>query len=155
MIALEPLTRENWRAALRVRVQPEAQAWVSSISPVAAMILAKSYVRPDGQVWHPFAVLHDDRIVGVLAVGVDPYDVQTAWLHHVLIDADEQGRGYGRAALAEVFAWLGREFPRLHRVGLCVLPDNAVAWRLYASLGFDEVGMTVDGQRILIRSMAE
>lgn len=170
-LTLEPITRDNWRAALAVRVAPQKQAWVSSVSPVAAMILAKSFVRPDGQVWHPLAMVQRagdaaegaadaaDRsaapgtVVGVLAVGVDPgdaADARTAWLHHVLVDEDHQGRGHGRAAIRALAAWLADGFPALERVGLCVLPDNAVAWDLYRSAGFEEVGVTVDGQRILL-----
>jgi len=69
VIALHPITRENWRAALEVAVQPERLHWVASRQPVALMILAKSYVRMDSQVWHPLLIVSDDENVGVVAVG--------------------------------------------------------------------------------------
>ena len=158
MVSLVPVTAANWRSALTVSVQPERQQWVSSVSPVALMILAKSYVRPDGQVWHPFTVVDDGSLVGVLAVGVDDAAAgapQTAWLHHVLIDQHHQGLGHGRSAMREVGRWLRRTHPSITLVGLCVLPENSTAIALYRSLGFESLGVTTDGQDILVTTVAE
>ena len=152
MVSLVPIDRHNWRATLEVRVQPERLPWVASREPVALMLLAKSYVRPDGQDWHPLAVLAPtgegtDAVVGVLAAGLGG---DVAWLHHVLIDERQQGRGYGRAAMLAVGNWLRREHPGVTRVGLSVLPENTIAFALYRSLGFEVIGETVDGQLITL-----
>jgi diamine N-acetyltransferase len=138
-----------------VRVQAERLQWVASREPVALMILAKSFVRPDGQVWHPFVITDDGRIVGVVAVGADAVTPQTAWIHHYLIDEREQGRGYGREGLVAIGEWLCATFSEVTRIGLCVLRENSVAWALYSSLGFVEVGETLDGQRILLAEVTD
>lgn len=145
MVELVPLTRDNWRSSLEVRVQPERLQWVSSREPVALMILAKSYVRPDGQLWHPFLIRVADAVVGVIAVGTSGH---VAWLHHLLIDERFQGRGHGRAAMLSVGDWLRQRHPSVTRVGLDVLPQNEVAFALYRSLGFERVGVTLDDQWI-------
>jgi len=160
MLSLAPLGPHNWRESLTMTVQPERQAWVSSVSPVALMLLAKSYIRPDGQVWHPFALESDGVMVGVLGVGIDdpeagPSVPQTAWLHHVLIDVPAQGRGYGRAAMGAVGRWIATQHPSVSVVGLCVLPENEIALGLYRSLGFEPLGETTDGQVILVTTVAE
>jgi len=158
MVSLVPITAANWRAALSVSVQPERQQWVSSVSPVALMILAKSYIRPDGQVWHPFTIVDDDALVGVVAVGVDDPAagvVQTAWLHHFLIDQHRQGIGHGRSAMREIARWLQRTRPTVTLVGLCVLPENTTAFALYGSLGFEKIGVTTDDQHILVATLTD
>ena len=145
MIHLDPITRQNWRAALEVRVQPERLQWVASREPVALMVLAKSYVEMDLQSWHPLLICSDGDPVGVVAVGTGG---EVAWIHHFLIDERQQGRGYGRAAMRAIGEWLRGRFPDVTRVGLDVLPENTVAFALYSSLGFVQVGATLDQQWI-------
>ena len=145
MVELVPITRENWRAALEVAVQPERLQWVASRQPVALMILAKSYVRMDSQVWHPLLIVSDDENVGVVALGTGG---DVAWVHHFLIDERYQGRGHGRAAMRAIGEWLREEVPDVTRVGLNVVPENIAAFALYRSLGFERVGTTLAGQWI-------
>jgi diamine N-acetyltransferase len=144
MISLEPITAANYEAALAIRVQPERLRFVASIEPVALIVLAKCWVNYDGQTWHPFVLTVDGQAVGLVAVGIGG---DVAWVHHVLIDEGSQGRGYGRALMVAVGDWL-RTLGTVTRVGLDVLPENEVAWGLYASLGFAQVGITSDGQGI-------
>ena len=149
MAELVPITAENWRAALEIRVQEERLPWVASVQPVALILLAKCAVNPDGQVWHPMLLLDDGEPVGVVGVGVKG---DVAWVHHVLIDEKAQGRGYGRALMKLVAAWVPDSVTRL---GLNVVPSNEVAWKLYASLGFVPVGITTDDQVITMAYVAE
>lgn len=144
MSSLVPLTAGNYEAALAVRVQPERLAFVASVEPVARIMVAKCLVNYDGQVWHPFVLMDDGQVVGIVAVGVGG---EVAWVHHVLIDADHQGRGHGRALMVAVGDWL-RSLGTVTRVGLDVIPANTVGWSLYRSLGFETVGVTIDDQHI-------
>lgn len=147
MTRLVPISADNWEAALAVRVQPERLRFVASVEPVAMIMLAKCLVNPDGQQWHPFALLDDsEQVVGIVAVGVAG---DVAWVHHVLVDPSFQGRGYGRALMVHVGDWL-RSLGTVTRVGLNVLPENQVGWALYASLGFVPVGTTIDEQTITL-----
>lgn len=151
MTALVPITADNWEAALAVRVQPDRLRFVASVEPVAMILLAKCLVNPDGQVWHPFALVDSGSVVGIVGVGVGG---DVAWVHHVLIDAAAQGRGYGRALMVHVGDWL-RSLGTVTRVGLNVLPENEVGWALYASLGFVPIATTTDGQTITIASLED
>ncbi|CAN5311685.1 N/A [soil metagenome] len=147
MVQVVPIDRDNWRATLEVRVQPEKLPWVASREPGALMILAKSYVRGDFQTWHPLAVMDGDTVIGVLAIGTAG---DVAWLHHFLIDERSQGKGFGRGAMLASARWLEAEHPSVTRLGLCVLPENEVAFGLYRSLGFERIGETLDGQWITV-----
>ena len=151
MTSLVPITADNWEAALAVRVQPDRLRFVASVEPVAMILLAKCLVNPDGQHWHPFALVSSGTVVGIVGVGVRG---DVAWVHHVLIDASQQGRGYGRALMVLVGDWL-RSLGFVSRVGLNVLPQNEIGWALYASLGFTPVGTTRDGQTITLASLED
>ena len=74
--------------------------------------------------------------VGYLWIGPDTSDDATAWgVWDIVIDADERGRGLGRAALL-----LGEEYARqrgARTLGLSVFGFNTGARRLYESLGYE------------------
>jgi diamine N-acetyltransferase len=144
MPELVAITAENFADALGIRVQPDRLQFVASIEPVALILLAKCAVNPDGQVWHPLMLLADGVPVGIVGVGIGG---DVAWVHHVLIDSRFQGQGHGRALMKLVAAWLP---PHVTRLGLNVVPANEVGWALYESLGFTQVGTTLDGQAITI-----
>ena len=144
MRELVPITSDNWRDALAIQVQPERLPYVASVEPVALILLAKAAVNPDGQMWHPLLLLADGLPVGIVGVGVLG---DVAWVHHVLISAEFQGQGHGRALMKLVAAWVPSTVTRL---GLNVVPANEVGWALYQSLGFEQVGTTLDGQAITL-----
>lgn len=149
MPELVPVTEANWDAALAIRVQDDRLPWVASIQPVALILLAKCAVSPDGQEWHPLMLLDADEPVGIVGVGVRG---DVAWIHHVLIDENAQGRGLGRVLMKLVAAWVP---PSVTRLGLNVVRENEAAWALYASLGFVPVGVTLDDQVITMAYVAE
>jgi diamine N-acetyltransferase len=136
-----------------MRVAPEKLHWVASFQPVAAIMLAKSYLHPEGQVWHPLAIFADELMVGVVAISVDDESTgrpaQTAVIHHFLIDESQQGKGFGRRSITALFEWLRESYPTVVNVGLGVVEDNAPAFHLYESFGFESVGRTLDDQNIL------
>ncbi len=153
--ALELITASNWEEALAVRVQEERLPFVASIQPVALIMLAKCWVNPDGQHWLPFLLRDEGQVVGIAAVGVDFIDPQVSWIHHVLIDESQQGRGYGRHLMRLLAQWVVSSYPTVSRLGLNVLPANETAWNLYASLGFVPVGVTTDDQVITMALTTE
>ncbi|CAL9532280.1 putative N-acetyltransferase YycN [Nocardiopsis dassonvillei] len=84
-----------------------------------------------------FEVVGDGgRAVGHLWIGPDTSgDPGYWWIWDITIDADEQGRGFGRAAVL-----LGEEYARgqgAHTLGLNVFGFNTRARGLYESLGYE------------------
>jgi diamine N-acetyltransferase len=82
------------------------------------------------------AVYQEEEVVGFLMWAIDPAD-ESCWLGGILIDRDQQGRGYGRAAVRAAIALLAREQGRRH-FALSYNPANVAAQHLYQSLGFVE-----------------
>jgi diamine N-acetyltransferase len=126
----------NWRQAVDIAPRPDQERFVA---PVARYLCLAHY----GGEWHPRAIEADGSIVGHLMWAVDDAD-DSVWLGGLIIDASEQGRGIGRGA---VVAFLDRFTQNGHtNVALSYSPENTVARRLYADIGFVETGETVDDE---------
>jgi RimJ/RimL family protein N-acetyltransferase len=78
----------------------------------------------------------DGALIGLVALSpIDP-EAGEAEFHIFLGEADDRGRGYGRAATAAMLAHAFDELA-LWRVHLRVLKTNEPALRVYAALGFE------------------
>ena len=149
---LVPLDADNWRDALAVRTRPDQLRFVASYEPVALVMLAKAYLGVAGLRWHPFAIKRDDGFVGVVAFAHPdpPHDCE---IFHLAIDAAYQKQGIGRAVLGLAEDWVRRELPDCRRLTLAVHPDNAIARRLYESVGFQPLGIERDGEDLMARAL--
>ncbi len=144
MAELVPITRANWRDATAVRVGAGQLRFIADYKPVALVILSKAFLRVADLDWWPY-IVRDEAVVGVLAL-VDERELhgQVA-LFHLLVDADHQRRGHGRAALRLVLE-LARDLPGCQRLRLTVYPENQAAIDLYRSEGFTRDGVEDDGE---------
>ena len=134
MVHLEPVTKENLDAVLRLEVSDSQKSFVST----PAESLAQAYVYT-GTVF-PFAVYHDQNIVGFIMMGYyEEKAYYTLW--KLLIDRNCQRRGYGRKALELGIAFLKERF-RVNEIYTGVSPGNTAARSLYHSLGFQDTGLT-------------
>lgn len=100
----------------------------------------------------PRVVVADGRIVGFLMYSA-PEDSDSAIIYRLMVDYREQGRGYGRAALAAALEEIARR-PHVCGVAICYAPGNEAARRLYAGLGFVERGLDEDGQMIAVLELS-
>jgi ribosomal-protein-alanine N-acetyltransferase len=140
-VRLEPVTPLNWRDVERVRARRDQRRWVADVSRYLALC---AY----GSVWRPLAIVAQDRVVGFAMWGRDPDD-GSLWIGGFTIDAREQGKGYGAAALDAAIDLLSSQ-PGARHLALSYRPDNEVAKRLYASRGFVETGET-EGDEVVAR----
>ncbi len=88
-------------------------------------------------------VEEDDKILGLISLtGVD-YMNQSAELHIMIGDSENQGKGMGTFAVKEI---LNHAFNNmnLHRVELGVLESNTRAIHLYEKCGFVKEGLKRD-----------
>ena len=69
------------------------------------------------------------------------YDLSEYNIWHMMIDKHEQGKGYGKAALKECFAYIAQKpFGNSSRVVLTCSEENLPALSLYKGLGFLPTG---------------
>ena len=70
-----------------------------------------------------------------------------AFIFRLMVDEKYQGRGYGRFAMQHILG-VFRADSRIKQIGISYKPNNEVARRLYASLGFVEPGEML-GEEVL------
>lgn len=149
-ISVEEVTRANWREALTLAVAPEQQRFVAGVAPIAALGLAKAYIRSGGLVWTPSAcIAHETdarQMVGFAMLATAPEPADDVYLLHFFIDQRFQGRGYGAEALRSLITLAQTTYPQRRAIALTVHPENARAQRMYVSAGFRPTGEVVDGE---------
>jgi diamine N-acetyltransferase len=139
-ITIRAVTVANWRETLELTVRPEQQRFISDHAPIAAIALAKAYIRPGGMIWTPYAIYAGAMMVGFFALAHEPATTDHYWLFHFFVDQRYQGRGYGRAAMQRIIELVEREHPRRQALRLTVHSENIAAQRLYTVTGFQPTG---------------
>ncbi|MBD9727916.1 GNAT family N-acetyltransferase [Streptomyces caniscabiei] len=144
---LAEITPATLAAALGVRVRPDQEHLVEPV----AQSLAEAYVHP-GVAW-PRLIMDGERAVGFLMAFLDidwkgdgsGTDIRSG-LWRLNIAADEQGRGYGRFAVASVAAEIRRRGGDRLFVTWHPGPDGPE--NFYLGLGFRTTGETSGGQTV-------
>lgn len=140
MTELKPITEDNFIDAFNLSLAPGQERFVSH--PVRS--LAQAYVYRDQ--CQPFGIYAAGRMVGYVMVIYD-YDVPEYDIWHMMIDASQQGRGYGGKALDQVLRYIRtKPFGDSDRVALTCNKDNPVAQKLYESRGFSATGSEDDDE---------
>jgi diamine N-acetyltransferase len=134
MTELRPITEENFMDAFHLRLSSGQEQFVSH--PIRS--LAQAYVYRNQ--CQPFGIYAAGKMVGYVMVIYD-YDVPEYDVWHMMIDASEQGRGYGSEALDRIIAYIRtKPFGDSDRVTLTCNKSNSVARTLYERKGFCATG---------------
>jgi diamine N-acetyltransferase len=131
---------DDWRAVADVVPRDDQR---DHVPPMAARYLLLSMLESD---WTSLAIRADDLVVGHVMWGVD--DDGSRWIGGLVVDAAEQGRGVGRAAMVSLMDWL-HDQPDATAVRLAHHPTNASATHLYETLGFTPTG-DMDGDEVVV-----
>ena len=147
-IAIREVDRSNWFQCTQL-APSEAQQAVFSW-PVVYWLAESRYETS----FRPMAIYAGDTLVGFSVYGKDPED-GNYWIVALLIDAQHQRRGYGRAAVLALVEWM-RCRHSCTQIMVGHRPENAVAARLYDSLGFRIVAerCTDHGGAEMVRCLA-
>lgn len=145
-VRLAEITDDNWRAVADVAPHDEQRRFVAALGARYLLLSLR------GGLWHSLAVEADGTVVGHVMWAYDTDD-GTHWIGGMLIDAAEQGKGVGRAALRAAIQLLSDRL-NAREIRLSYHPDNTVAARLYREAGFRPTGDTVDDEIVAARPAA-
>jgi diamine N-acetyltransferase len=146
-VELREITDDNRDAVCAVRVRPDQKKFVASVKKS----LKEARKTPQASPWYR-AVYADDVPVGfvMLSWAVPPGTrdvVGSYYLWRLLVGAEFQGRGYGRAALTKVIELVkadgGTELFTSYQ------PGKGEPWPFYRSFGFQPTGEIDDGEIVL------
>lgn len=146
----------NFYALMKLAVAPEQQDFVAP----NGYSLAEAYaVLSNGRFVKAFGLFEGETPVGFAMVGHNAFineDCPQAYrdsyyLWRMMIDRRYQGRGYGKAAVALLLAYI-RSMPDGPAATCSVSyePGNLVAKALYASFGFLPTGEMDDDEEIAV-----
>jgi diamine N-acetyltransferase len=136
-VQLRKIEHDNLFDCIGLAVSEDQKSFVAS----NVISIAQAYVESS---WVPWAIYADDTMVGFAMYG---RQVETGfdWIIRLMIDARYQGRGYGRAAMLELLSKL-KQSPDSKGIKISYEPENKVAERLYAQLGFRPTGEIKHGE---------
>ena len=144
MVTLTPITSENWRSAAFLSTDPEHKGLLDEewIASNAFSMLQAVY----DSAWTCRLILNDDKPVGFAFFGM--WEEKHAPLFcRYMIDADEQGKGYGTQALPlvleEIYQLYGRQ-----EIFLTLESANTRAIHLYEKFGFRPTGEVFEDETI-------
>lgn len=137
-IALQEITADTWRQCARLKVRSDQENFVApNISS-----LAQSKYEPG---LLPLAVYDGETMVGFVMYNEQPYEPGKYFIYRVMVGAEFQSKGYGRAAMRALIERM-KALPNCQEIVLSYEPENTVAERLYESLGFRKTGEIFEGE---------
>ena len=98
----------------------------------------------------PFAIYANEKLVGFCMFVFNPEEEDEDdryWLWRFMIDRNEQGKGYGQAALVEIIRYFRDR--GADRLLLSTEPENECGLHVYHKAGFRETGEISDGEAVL------
>ncbi len=137
IVELRDITGETVRAICRLEVAPEQTAFVAP----NAVSFAEAYFEP--KAWFR-AIYADNEPVGFAMLSLDP-EKPEYYLWRLMIAADRQRRGYGRAAL-ELIVQHVRTLPRAAELLVSWVPAEGGPEPFYRGLGFIPTGEIHEGE---------
>ena len=151
IIKLEPINDNNRDAVLALSVR-EDQPFVAP-NDVSLRQADEANAEQPG-VARPFGIYADDRLVGFCMFSFDPEnddEEDRYWLWRFMIDRNEQGKGYGQAAMREIIKYFKDN--GADRLYLSTEPENELGLHIYHNAGFKETGIIGDGEVVMMQML--
>jgi len=137
-VVLEPIDRSNYRKLFHMQLRPEQATFVTP----PRWTLARCYAKQFGDEFEhlPHLIRAAGDVVGYTTTACNPNSAEDYWIDDIMIDAECQGKGYGRAAMLEVIKMITARYSGCRGVQLTCFRTNTNAAALYTSLGFEPTG---------------
>jgi diamine N-acetyltransferase len=153
-LSIQPVTKDNWRDLIKLKVRQDQTHFVASnLYSIAESQFG--YEEPDGSRWemHSFGIYDDETPVGFFMYGYNFFhrDFQV-FIARLMVDENHQSKGYGKFGMEQMLE-IFRKDDRIQNVGISYEPDNEVARKLYAELGFIETGDMLEGEVVAVRKI--
>jgi len=133
MLSLREITKENLIAVTDLQMEDSQAGFVEdNLWSIAECYLYEEFI--------PKAIYDDETPVGFVLYYFVEDDPDYVFLHRIMIDKHQQGKGYGVRSLELCFEEFKKEFPSIGCVELIHYPDNDRAAAVYEKAGFKLTG---------------
>jgi diamine N-acetyltransferase len=136
-VILRPVGPDNWREVADVAPRDDQREFVFALA--ARYILSSIF----GDDWHSLGIYAGYEAAGHVMWGMDE---EAFWIGGLVIAAEQQSTGIGRAAMQTLIRWF-TDRPERDAIALTYQPHNP-ARRLYDDIGFVPTG-EIDGDELV------
>ena len=151
-IRLQPVSAENWRALIDLKVREDQKNFVTSN---LYSIAESQFGFEDEGHWdfYPFGVYLAEEPVGFVMYCLNTNHPRfQAFVMRLMVDEKFQRKGHGREIMGQVIdVFHGNK--KIKNVGISYEPHNEGARKLYANLGFTEPGEMMEGETLAILNL--
>lgn len=159
MILFKKIEDTNFEECMNLSVMEEQKSFVADnrLSMAQAYLaLSNDYCMP-----MPYAIYDEERMIGFIMMAYhkkperkdeeELFDEPIYEIWRLMIDKNEQGKGYGRKAMEKAIEYI-RTYPCgvAKKIVLSYEPENIGAKYLYESCGFVNTGDVFDGEIISV-----
>ena len=153
-LSIQPVSRDNWRQLVKLKVSDDQTRFVAAnIFSIAESQFG--FDEPEHGHWdmYPYGIYDGEVPVGFLMYGYNFAHPQfQAFIIRLMVDENQQGKGYGKFGMQKMLE-IFRNDERVQSVAISYEPDNEVARRLYANLGFVETGEMLEDEVVAVHKI--
>ena len=145
MPEIRPVTMQNWEELIDLKVRTDQKNFVAS--NLYSIAESQFGVEFEGH-WDltSYGIYDGQTPVGFLMYGCNfEHPTKQAFIIRLMVDERFQGKGYGRFGMDKMLE-IFRADQRITAVAISYEPENEVAKKLYANLGFVETGIMLEGE---------
>ncbi|HNH25678.1 MAG TPA: GNAT family N-acetyltransferase [Anaerolineales bacterium] len=154
MPEMRPVTKDNWKELVALKVRDDQKHFVASnLYSIAESQFGETIPGEGHWDMFPYGMYDEGTPVGFLMLS---YNYEFArfqgFILRLMVDDAHQGKGYGKFGMN----WMLEKYRadgRVRVVGISYEPNNEVARTLYANLGFQETGEIVDGEALALLNL--
>ena len=154
MPEIRPVTKDNWKELVALKVRDDQKHFVASnLYSIAESQFGETIPGEGHWDMFPYGMYDEGTPVGFLMLS---YNYEFArfqgFILRLMVDDAHQGKGYGKFGMN----WMLEKYradERVRVVGISYEPNNEVARTLYANLGFQETGEIVDGEALALLNL--
>ncbi len=139
-ITLREINKDNWRTAAKLNLTEQQKTF---IAPNWYSMLQVVY---SGGELYDRGIYLDDEMIGYTMMGQDPAN-KRCYIDRFMIALEHQGKGHGRVAMHAIIDALKTRY-NPDSIFITFEPENAIARKLYESLGFVDTGELDDGELV-------
>jgi diamine N-acetyltransferase len=145
-VTLKDVNKDNWDECCNLKLSTKQGGLVAP----HMYTISETEIEP---AFVPLAIYVDNKVVGFAMYGLDPDDGKY-WIYRLMIDVDHQGKGYGKAALAQLIKRLS-ELADCDEIFAGYKPWNNVAASLFGEMGFERTGEMLSGEFVVRLDLKE
>jgi len=154
MPEIRPVTKENWKELVALKVRDDQKHFVASNLYSIAEAQFGEDIPGEGH-WDMYAYgMYAENVpVGFLMISYNLVNERfQGFIYRLMVDEKFQGKGYGKFGMTWILETY-RANDCVKVVAISYEPENDPARRLYASFGFVETGEMVDEEVLALLNL--